>query len=189
VAALVIGPEFGLRPGIVGFTAGVIALIMGRKDLRSMLVDFDWNSFLFIMGVFMVIYTLNKSGLLNDFAEKAVHSGVNNPSSLLAFLTWISVALSSFMDNVPYTILMIPVCQSLAASLGIAAWPFLYGMLIGTGVGGNVTPVGATANVFAIGILEKQGHKIKLKEYLKISVPFTIAAVLTAHLLLHFIWL
>jgi Na+/H+ antiporter NhaD/arsenite permease-like protein len=189
VAALVTGPEFGLRPGIVGFTAGVIALIMGRKDLRAMLVDFDWNSFLFIMGVFMVIYTLNKSGLLNDFAEKVVHSGVNNPSSLLAFLTWVSVALSSFMDNVPYTILMIPVCQNLAASLGIAAWPFLYGMLIGTGVGGNVTPVGATANVFAIGILEKQGHKIKLKEYLKISVPFTIAAVLTAHILLHFIWL
>jgi Na+/H+ antiporter NhaD/arsenite permease-like protein len=189
VAALVIGPEFGIRPGIVGLVAGVIALIMGHRELHQMLVEFDWNSFLFILGVFMVIYTLNSSGLLEDFAEGVVQSGFNRPAGVLAFLTWISVALSSFMDNVPYTILMIPVCKSLAASLGIAAWPLLYGMLIGTGIGGNITPVGATANVFAIGILEKQGYKVALKEYLKISVPFSIAAVLTAHILIQLIWL
>jgi len=190
VVALMIGPEFGLRPGIVGFTAGVIALYMGgRSELREMLVEFDWNSFLFIMGVFMVIYTLNSSGLLNDFGRGVVGMGLTDTSAMLAFLTWISVALSSFMDNVPYTILMIPVCQSLAASLGIEAWPLLYGMLIGTGVGGNITPVGATANVFACGILEKHGHKVSLKQYLKISIPFTLAAVVAAHILVQMIWL
>ena len=189
VAALMIGPEFGLRPGVVGFAAGIIALVMGRRELRQMLVEFDWNSFLFIMGVFIVIYTLTRSGLLDDFAGWVVHSGLDSPAGLLAFLTWISVALSSFMDNVPYTILMIPVCKGLAASLGIAAWPLLYGMLIGTGIGGNITPVGATANVFACGILEKQGVKVVLKEYLKISVPFSVSAVLTAHILIQIIWL
>jgi Na+/H+ antiporter NhaD/arsenite permease-like protein len=189
VAALMIGPEFGLRPGIVGFAAGAISLYMGRHELRQMLVEFDWNSFLFIMGVFMVIYTLTSSGLLNDFGAWVVHSGLNSPTGLLAFLTWISVALSSFMDNVPYTILMIPVCKSLASSLGIAAWPLLYGMLVGTGIGGNITPVGATANVFAVGVLEKQGVKVALKEYLKISVPFSVSAVLTAHILIQLIWL
>ncbi len=189
VAALVIGPAFGVRPGLVGFVAGLIALIMGRKELRQMVVEFDWNSFLFILGVFMVIYTLNSSGLLNDFAERVVHTGLSNPTGLLAFLTWISVALSSFMDNVPYTILMIPVCKGLAASVGITAWPLLYGMLIGTGIGGNITPVGATANVFACGILEKRGSRVVLKEYLKISVPFSVAAVLTAHILIQIVWL
>jgi Na+/H+ antiporter NhaD/arsenite permease-like protein len=108
---------------------------------------------------------------------------------MLAVVTWLSVALSSFMDNVPYTILMIPVCKSLAASLGIVAWPLLYGMLIGTGIGGNITPVGATANVFACGILEKHGHKVPLGKYLKISIPFSVAAVATAHVLLQLIWL
>ncbi len=189
VTALVIGPELGVRVGIVGLVAGVIALIIGYKEFRQMLVEFDWNSFLFILGVFVVIYTLNSSGLLNDFAGWVVHSGLRSATGLLALLIWISIALSSFMDNVPYTILMIPVCGSLAASLGIAAWPFLYGMLIGTGIGGNITPVGATANVFACGILEKHGYKIVLKEYLKISVPFSVAAVLTAHVLIQIIWL
>jgi Na+/H+ antiporter NhaD/arsenite permease-like protein len=152
-------------------------------------VEFDWNSFLFIVGVFMVIHTLTLSGLLDAFGRRVVGAGLTQPSAMLALLTWISVALSSFMDNVPYTILMIPVCQGLAASLGIAAWPLLYGMLIGTGVGGNISPVGATANVFACGILEKHGHKVPLGQYLKISIPFSVAAVATAHILLQLIWL
>jgi Na+/H+ antiporter NhaD/arsenite permease-like protein len=110
----------------------------------------------------------------------------------LAIVTWISVALSSFMDNVPYTVLMIPVCTSLAAypSMGMSnAFPFLYGMIIGTGIGGNITPVGATANVFACGMLEKRGHKIKLKEYLKISVPASVISVLVAYLLVQLLWM
>jgi len=189
VAALAVGPEFGIRPGLVGLAAGIIALYMGRADLKEMLVDFDWNSLFFILGVFIVIYALNASGLLKDFADLVIASGIHSPAAMLAFLIWISVALSSFMDNVPYTILMIPVCQNLAAALGIDAWPLLFGMLIGTGVGGNITPVGATANVFACGILEKHGVKVSLGRYMKISIPFTLAAVGTAHVLLALIWL
>lgn len=189
VAALMVGPEFGLRPGAVGLGVGILALVMGREDLKEMIVEFDWNSLMFIMGVFMVIYTLNASGLLKDFADLVVRAGVDNPSGMMAFLTWVSVALSSFMDNVPYTILMIPVCKNLAAAFGITAWAFLYGMLIGTGVGGNITPVGATANVFACGVLEKQGHRVRLAEYMKISIPFTIAAVVTCHILLQIFWM
>lgn len=189
VAALAVGPEFGLRPGIVGLVVGLIALYMGRTDLKEMVVEFDWNSFFFIMGIFIVIYALNASGLLKDFAALVIRFGIDNPSAMLAFLIWVSVALSSFMDNVPYTILMIPVCQNLAASFGIEAWPFLFGMLIGTGIGGNITPVGATANVFACGILEKHDSKVQLGRYLKLSIPFSVAAVAVAHLLLQVIWM
>jgi Na+/H+ antiporter NhaD/arsenite permease-like protein len=189
VAALMIGPEFGLRPGVVGLAVGILALVMGREDLKEMLVEFDWNSLLFIMGVFMVIYTLNDSGLLKDLAELVINTGVDSPSGMMAFLTWISVALSSFMDNVPYTILMIPVCKNLAAAFDTTAWAFLYGMLIGTGIGGNITPVGATANVFACGVLEKQGVTVSLIQYLKISIPFSVAAVATCHILLQIFWM
>ncbi|RJQ71941.1 MAG: hypothetical protein C4519_19120 [Desulfobacteraceae bacterium] len=189
VAALALGPEFGLRPGIVGLGVGLIALYMGRLVLKEMILEFDWNSFFFIMGVFIVIHALNASGLLKDFADLVIRSGISSPAAMLAFLVWISVLLSSFMDNVPYTILMIPVCQNLAASFGIEAWPFLYGMLIGTGIGGNITPVGATANVFAGGILEKHGYKVQLGRYLKLSIPFSVAAVAVAHGLIWLVWL
>jgi len=189
VAGLLVGPEFGVRPGVVGLAAGLIALAMGRRDLKEMLLDFDWNSFFFILGVFVVIHALNLAGWLQDFAAAILRLGIDTPSAMLAFLIWVSVALSSFIDNVPYTILMIPVCQNLAASFGMEPWPFLYGMLIGTGVGGNVTPVGATANVFACGILDREGVKVDLRRYLAISVPFSVAAVAVAHLLLQLVWM
>jgi len=128
-------------------------------------------------------------GILQDFASGLLRLGLNSPILTLALLTWLSVALSSFIDNVPYTVLMIPVCTSLATSMGVGAFPFLYGMIIGTGIGGNITPVGATANVFACGMLEKRGFKIRLREYMRISIPSTIVSVLVAHLFLQFLWM
>jgi Na+/H+ antiporter NhaD/arsenite permease-like protein len=189
VAGLMIGPEFGIRPGVVGLTAGLIALWMGRQHIKEMMVEFDWNSLLFICGVFMVVYTLSASGLLTDFGHWVVRAGFDNTTAMLAFLVWVSVVLSAIMDNVPYTILMIPVCQSLAASIGVEAWALLFGMLIGTGIGGNITPVGATANVFACGMLERHGIKVPIGRYLKLSLPFSVAAVAAAHLLIQLIWL
>ena len=189
VPALAIAPELGIKVGIVGFAVGAIALYMRRQDIKEMLFEFDWNSFLFIVGIFMVIFSLSASGILMDFSGFLVKSGFKDPAFMLAFVTWVSVAASSFMDNVPYTILMIPVCRNLAEIIGMSAWPLLFGMLVGTGIGGNITPVGAAANVFACGILEKHGYKIVLKEYLKIGVPFSIAAVATVHILLQIFWL
>lgn len=189
VAGLLVGPEIGIRVGIIGFAVGVIAMVMGRREIKTMIFDFDWNSFFFIIGVFMVIYTLKQSGVLKDFTEFLVKAGFTSPSLMLGLFTWISVAASSFMDNVPYTVLMIPVCIHQANLVGMSQWPLLYGMLVGTGIGGNITPVGATANVFACGILERHGHKINLKEYLKIGLPFSVSAVATVHILLKIFWM
>jgi Na+/H+ antiporter NhaD/arsenite permease-like protein len=83
---------------------------------------------------------------------------------------------------------MIPVCSYLAKSLGINPFYLYYGMLIGTGIGGNLTPVGATANVLACGMLEKRGYKIELGKYFKIAAPFSLIAVIVAMTLVHIFW-
>jgi Na+/H+ antiporter NhaD/arsenite permease-like protein len=190
VLALAFNSYIGVRPGLIGLAIGIISLVLGRKVLREVIVDFDWNSFAFIFGIFIIIGAVQAVGILQDFSSVLLRIGLNNPALTLAIITWFSVALSSFMDNVPYTVLMIPVCTSLAASMGMTnAFPFLYGMIIGTGIGGNITPVGATANVFACGMLEKRGHKIKLKEYLKISVPVSVISVLVAYLSVQLLWM
>ena len=189
VLALAFNSYLGVRPGLIGLAIGIISLVLGRKILREMIIEFDWNSFAFIFGIFIIIGAVQAVGILQDFSSALLKIGFSSPVLTLAIITWISVAFSSFMDNVPYTVLMIPVCTSLATSMGVSAFPFLYGMIIGTGIGGNITPVGATANVFACGMLEKRGHKIKLKEYLKISVPVSIISVLVAYLLVQMLWM
>ncbi|MBN2209470.1 MAG: hypothetical protein JW759_09265 [Candidatus Coatesbacteria bacterium] len=189
VMSLAFGPRFGLRPGLVGLFAGLLSLAVARKKAFHMLKEFDWNSLLFITGIFVVISSLEITGLLTDFVNGIGGLGIANASVMLAIIIWTSVAASSFMDNVPFTILMIPVCEQLAQIMAVSPFPFLFGMLIGTGVGGNLTPVGATANVFACGILEKHGYKIGFREYAKVSLPFSIIAVLAAHVALEILWM
>jgi Na+/H+ antiporter NhaD/arsenite permease-like protein len=189
VMSLAFGPHLGLRPGLVGLFAGLLSLAVARKKAFHMLKEFDWNSLLFITGIFVVISSLEITGLLTDFVNAIGGLGIANASVMLAIIIWTSVAASSFIDNVPFTILMIPVCEQLAQIMAVSPFPFLFGMLIGTGIGGNITPVGATANVFACGILEKHGYKIRFVEYAKISLPFSIIAVMVAHIMLQILWM
>jgi len=177
------------NPGIIGLLVGVLSLLVGRKYVKSMVAEFDWNSIFFLVGIFIVIATVEKVGLLEDFAGWLGSTGLKSPTVYLLIFVWLSVALSSFIDNVPYTVLMIPVCTSLAQTLGVSPFPFYFGMLVGTGIGGNITPVGATANVLACGMLEKRGYGIDLRKFMAISIPFSVVAVLVVHILLQFLWL
>ena len=187
VAALVVHP-FARSPGLVGLAVGAASLALLSDRIPQTLRETDWGSMLFLAGIFVVTGAVDSYGLLHDLASLIVRLGLTQPVVLVSVVTWLSVIFSSFIDNVPYTVLMIPVCQSLAQGLGIGAEPLLYGMLVGTGIGGNITPVGATANVLACGMLEKHGVRVEIGPYLSISVPFTVAAVLTAQILIMLVW-
>jgi Na+/H+ antiporter NhaD/arsenite permease-like protein len=163
--------------------------MFARRQAVAWLREFDWKSIFFLIGIFMLIFSVNSVGLLEDFARLLLNTGISSPTVYLAILVWVSVLLSSFIDNVPYTVIMLPVCAYLAQSLGVSPFPFYFGMLIGTGMGGNLTPVGATANVLACGMLEKRNCSIDLGKYIRIAWPFTLAAVLASHILLQIIWL
>ncbi|MDX9802526.1 MAG: SLC13 family permease [Dehalococcoidales bacterium] len=175
--------------GLVGLILGLVCLGFAGRNAKEWLKEYDWNSILFLIGIFILIFSVNEAGLLEDFANLLINTGISSPAVFLAIIIWVSVLLSSFIDNVPYTVIMLPVCSMLAASLGVSPFPFYFGMLVGTGMGGNLTPVGATANVLACGMLEKRGYSIKMGSYIKIAWPFTIAAVAAAHVLIQIIWL
>ncbi len=177
------------HPGIVGLALGIATLVIWSDYARQMIREFDWHSLVFLAGIFILVATVNNSGLLQEFANWLGHVGITNPAVYLAIFVWASVALSSFIDNVPYTMLMIPVCASVANALGVSPFPFYFGMLVGTGMGGNLTPVGATANVLVCSMLERRGYKINLGRYMEIAVPFSVAAVAAVHILLQVAWL
>lgn len=190
VVALGVSPYIGVPIGAIGVAVGLIALVLERKRLRHVISEFDWHSLLYIFAIFVVVGAVNHVGLLEDGAAWLVGIGVDRAWLALLFLTAISVALSSFVDNVPFTMLMIPVCTYMASAIGMATpFPLLFGVLVGTGLGGNLTPVGATANVFACGALEKQGCKVDLWTFMKIGALMSLTAVAVAHLLLQLLWL
>lgn len=174
--------------GWLGLALGLMSLVFLTHGWRKAIMEYDWQTIFFLIGIFIVIGSVDRVGLLGDFADWLTGSGLTSPFLLFTLITWLSVALSSFIDNVPYTVLMIPVCGYLAERIGISPFYFYFGMLAGTGVGGNITPVGATANVLACGMLEKRGIPIDIRKYMGLSVPFTVAAVLTVQILVQIFW-
>jgi Na+/H+ antiporter NhaD/arsenite permease-like protein len=189
IVVLALAPELGISLGAVGLAVGFIALFMGRKDAKRMIKEFDWDSLIFLAGIFGVIYSLTASGLLTDFVQALINMGISNPSILLLFVVWLSVGLSAFIDPNAYTVLMIPVGQQLAQFTNMSAWPLLFGTLIGTGSGANILPMGAATNVFACGLLEKNNCLVRTKEYIKIGLHLSVVAVATANLLLWIFWI
>lgn len=88
---------------------------------------------------------------------------------------------SAFIDNIPYVATMLPVTQSIAYTMGIDPTILYFGLLSGATLGGNLTPIGASANITGIGILKKEGYAVENKDFLRIGVPFTLAAIIPAY--------
>ena len=106
-----------------------------------------------------------------------------------------SVLLSAFIDNIPYTATMLPVVavitEQLSAAGGISISPNLmyFGLLVGATLGGNLTPIGAFANIAGVGILRKEGYEVTSPTFMKYSVPFTLSAVISGYVLIWLIWM
>ena len=188
-------PELGYSSGCFVLGLGIIGLVWykliqkkSRSEVWTLVKELDWETIFFLIGIFVVVGAISETGLLNDFALWLAH--VTGGSKFLGFMLIIlfSVLISGFVDNVPYIIVMLPVAGSLAETLGIQKELFMFALLIGSCLGGNLTPFGASANVVAMGILKKEGHPITFPGFLKISAPFTVLTTAAAAITLWLVW-
>ncbi|MCM8795697.1 MAG: SLC13 family permease [Candidatus Omnitrophica bacterium] len=167
---------------------GLVWHQLRHKESISLIKDLDWYTFFFLIGIFILVGSLSFCGVIDDIARFI--SAITKGNKFLSFtiIVWFSVLVSAFVDNIPYTVAMIPVAKLVATSLGTSPYLFLFGLLIGTSLGGNITPIGASANVVAVGLLHKEGYAVKFCDFVKIGLPFTLSAVSTGYLFLWFVW-
>lgn len=147
-------------------------------------VDFETIGLLF--GLFLMIGGISNMGVIDAAAELLAKLGGGNVFILYTVIVWASVLLSAFIDNIPYVATMLPVVTGLAGALGIEPALLYFGLLSGATLGGNCTPIGASANITGIGILRKAGYEVKTSDFTRIGVPFTLAAVIPAYI---YFWL
>ena len=179
---------FVLALGIVGLLWFLAAQKKSAAETWELVMGLDWETIFFLIGIFVVVGALSESGLLMDFANflsRATH-GSNAAAFILILL--VSIILSGFIDNVPYIIVMLPVAASLAASVGSAPELYMFALLLGSCLGGNLTPYGASANVVAMGIVKKEGHPMNFAGWLKLGAPFTLLTTASAAALLWLVW-
>jgi len=159
-----------------------------HKESISLIKDLDWRTFFFLIGIFALVGSLTSRGIVGDIANVLIQWTKGNKFLAFTAILWLSVLLSAFIDNIPYIVAMIPVAKLVAASMGIGPELFLFGLLIGTSLGGNITPIGASANVVAVGLLRKAKYEVSFADFAKIGLPFTLAAVGTAYIFLWLVW-
>lgn len=173
------------------FVIGLIREIVFKKNtkiLKDSLMEIDYYTISLLIGLFVVIGGIKNAGVIDVIGNAIAKVGAGSQFLIFTVIVWISVLLSAFIDNIPYTATMLTIVPVIAANVGMEPKLLYYGLLCGATLGGNLTPIGASANITGIGILKKEGYEVKATTFMKYGVPFTLAAVITGYLLLWFIW-
>ena len=191
--ATMFDPEFKWFAGTYTLVLGAIALIWFRGiarwgSLRKLAKTLDWDTTFFLIGIFVLVGGLSDSGWMDKLASGMVGWVGSNAALAFTVIVLFSVLVSGFVDNVPFLLVMIPVAQKVADQIGAPVPLLMFGLLIGACLGGNLTPIGASANVVTLGILKKRGYQVGFKEFMRIGIPFTVAAVLTACAFVWWVW-
>jgi len=183
---------FSYMAGIICMVFGAISLLwqkfVNKTSVIAGVKSLDWDTTLFLMGIFILVGGITATGWIETIAEflsKLVGQNIFLGYTLIVF---VSVFVSAFVDNVPFLAAMLPVAISMAAKLNMEPSLFLFGLLIGASLGGNITPIGASANIVGCGILKKEGYHVKFMDFVKIGLPFTLAAVGASYIFVWFIW-
>ena len=178
--------------GIICCTLLVIGLVynyLRNKNLKAItepLMAIDFETLGLLVGLFLMIGGISHMGVIDALAAGLAKLGGGNVFLMYTIIVWASVLISAFIDNIPYVATMIPVLAGLAAQMGCDPTPLYFGLLSGATLGGNITPIGASANITAIGILRKEGHEVTNSDFFKIGIPFTLSAIIPAYI---YIWL
>lgn len=198
IVTLIIASQFEnklqLTNGLICMGYAVIGIIYRAIHEKSCDVvkraiqAIDFNTLLLLIGLFMVIAGITEAGVIDAIADLFVKLGGSSVFVMYTMIVFVSVFISAFVDNIPYVATMLPVVQGIATSMGVEPYVLYFGLLIGATLGGNLTPVGASANIAAIGILNKEGYKVSSKDFFRIGIPFTLIAVFSGYIVTWLIW-
>ena len=166
---------------------GLIYNYATKKNLDAImgpLKAIDLETLGLLVGLFLMIGGISHMGVIDALAQLLAKLGAGSPFLMYTIIVWASVVISAFIDNIPYVATMIPVIAGIATEMGIDSTALYFGLLSGATLGGNCTPIGASANIAGIGILRKECHDVQNADFFKIGIPFTLAAIVPAYILI-----
>jgi Na+/H+ antiporter NhaD/arsenite permease-like protein len=171
----------------------VMYRLLFNQEKRAVLEAFkaiDFETLGLLFGLFILIIGLDNQGVIEAMGQIFESVGNNDPFMIYTFVVLISVLISAFIDNIPYVATLLPVMMGVGQTLNLGLPPYLllFGLLAGATLGGNLTPIGASANIAGIGFLRKLGFQVKFWDFFKIGFPITMAALSTGYILIFLIY-
>jgi len=173
-----------LLPMEVALSGAAAALLWVRPNLFDIFNRIRWDVLLFFGGLFVIVGGLEAAGILRTVAEWIGVVVLEYPLLALLVVLWGSAVLSAIVDNIPFTIALIPIILNLEG-LGADIFPLWWALAAGVAIGGCATPIGASANVYVVSLSERSGVHISFQRWLKVGVPAVLAQLLVASVLLY----
>lgn len=177
VILIVTHAETGLSLALIGCIAAALTLLPTGKQMLHVIKGVDWRTLLFFTGLFIVVGGLEETGVLKMLADYIGVMSGGNILLVIPIIIWVSAFASAIVDNIPFAATMVPVIVNLSHTAGLKLPTLAWTLALGTDIGGNATPIGASANVVGTAIAEREGYPISWGRYVKYALPATIMVV------------
>ena len=174
----------GIEGATIALTGAVVLMIVAREDVHDILRTVEWPTLFFFIGLFIVVGGVVKTGIISDLAHAVIELTGGRTDVAALVVLWMSGVISAIVDNIPYTITMVPLVQELGRTMNVE--PLIWALSLGANLGGNATVVGASANVVVASMSESRGNPISFAHYLRYGVPATLVTLIVATI---WIWL
>ncbi len=177
VVLLVTHAQTGISVALIGCIAAFLTLLVATKRALHIVKRVDWRTLLFFVGLFICVGGLEETGVLKMLAEYIGEISGGNILLVIPIIIWVSAFASAIVDNIPFAATMVPVIRNLSQTAGLKLPTLAWALALGTDIGGNATPIGASANVVGTAIAEREGYPIGWGRFCKYALPAMIMVV------------
>ncbi len=178
-----------MSPGVVAVFIAMVLFTISDVDVEYMLEEVEWSTLLFFAGLFILVGVLEHKGVIEWVAKNVFLRIGDNPYVMVLTVLWVSGIVSGFLDNIPFTITMIPIVRLMLETTPIPNDILWWALSLGACFGGNMTMIGASANIVSVGIAKQSKVHISFLEFMKASAMITIITLIISSIFLSlFLW-
>lgn len=191
VAGFVLGHDLGLQPATVAMSGAALLLILDNlpreleeqsESVHRTFCEVEWVTIFFFIGLFIVVYGVERTGLLELVAHKVIELTGGDPALTAISIMWVSAVASAIVDNIPFVATMIPLIESMEPAFGGAEqlMPIWWSLALGACLGGNGSLVGASANLIVAGFAERSGQPIRFLPFMLLAFPLMLMSIVVS---------
>lgn len=170
--------NLGLEAATVALAGATLLLLVSNIDPADTLLEVEWSTLFFFMGLFVVVAGVEKIGLFQWLSNKIINLTKENLTLTTLAILWVSGISTSVINNISYTISMVPVIQNIGEATSFNLNPLWWALSLGACLGGNGTFIAAAANLVGVNVLKRQGIIITFKDFFRIGFPIMLISML-----------
>lgn len=197
MVGFIAGHDLGYQPATVAMFGAALLLTLhnlplGMADqsrrVEKTLGNIEWTTIFFFIGLFITVYALEKTGVIESLAHYLLQITDGDIVSTAIAILWVSALASALIDNIPFVATMIPIIKNMAPALGgqEALAPLWWSLALGACLGGNGSLVGASANLIVAGFAERAGHPIHFTRFMLMAFPLMLYTIAVSTIYLYF---